>query len=192
MIRQAELTSSTIIDSFGGKAKGLSNLSEVGAPIPPTLCLYALKEDIGRPGCLEEIESIVRQWVEKVSVDSNWIVRSSHLQEDSLETSSAGLYPSRLVTIDPEVSFLPIAQTVLDILGVLLRNSSEASVVLQPFIVGKISGVIFSSDPNEGKCGSGLLTYVHGPCSSLVDGTVTPSTVFFSEISFRHLCPPHL
>ncbi len=193
MIRQAELTHLTTTDSFGGKAKGLSSLASVGAPLPPTLCLSALKEEIDRSGCLEEIESIVHLWVTKIvaggiSAGNNWIVRSSHSLEDSLETSAAGLYPSRVVTIDREGAVLPIAQTVFEILGLLLRNSSEASVILQPFIVGNISGVIFSSDPNEGKYGSGIVTYVNGPCSSLVDGTATPSVAYFSEVDF----PPSL
>jgi hypothetical protein len=192
MMRSLEIVAGHAVNGFGGKANGLSSLLAVGANIPPTLCISANPEDLGQRELFRSIEALVKEWSLSLGAPTEWIARSSHSQEDSFAASFAGLFPSRVIPTDEGQITSQVIDTIIDILKVLLTTSEDSAVLLQPYIEGVISGVFFSSDPNEGESGKGIVTYVAGPCSSLVDGSLTPVSVRFSENSILGILPPPL
>lgn len=165
--------------SFGGKAHGLWELRSVGALIPPTFCI-ASEEPDGTLSTNDAAVNAIQRWVSSVDLDTiQWIVRSSALDEDSYSSSKAGINPSKIITIkNPVDAPVMLLETARAVLAELVCSGVSAAVVIQPFVKGELSGIIFSTDPNDGQYRRGTLTYAPGTCLDVVAGINGTSVVF--------------
>ena len=110
------------------------------------------------------------------------VVRSSSLQEDSAKASFAGLHES-YVNVKGTEDIIKHIKLVWASLwsdaAILYRNElgldvtkSRMAVVIQEFVPGKASGVIFTQAPQDRN--SALIEAVYGLNQGLVDGTIEP------------------
>lgn len=176
-----DLASTTVeaARSLGGKALGLARLRRVGATIPPTLCISVSQDDVGET--LSQLPRALADWSSPLPARNRWIVRSSYSEEDSVASSAAGLFQTKVIQVHDNFAANPIVRVAHGILQTLLRRGSHATVLVQPFVEGTISGVLFSTDPNVGRRGDGIVTFVEGSCASLVDGSTAPTVVPFEK-----------
>jgi pyruvate,water dikinase len=110
------------------------------------------------------------------------VVRSSSLQEDSAKASFAGLHES-YVNVKGTEDIIKHIKLVWASLwsdaAILYRNElgldvtkSRMAVIIQQFVPGKASGVIFTQAPQDRN--SALIEAVYGLNPGLVDGTIEP------------------
>ncbi len=140
-----------------------------------------------------ELESALRPELEKQFNNRPVVVRSSAPGEDSAERSFAGIHESyvnirgldallahiKLVwaSLFSDAAILYRKETGLDV------QSSAMAVLVQEFINGQQSGVVFGRSPNSEK--QMMIEAVHGLNQGLVDGTVAPDRWILSRKSGR-------
>lgn len=122
-------------------------------------------------------EAIPKAWLRRPLV-----VRSSAPQEDQQELSFAGLHESRVWVVG-ESAVLKAIQAVWASLWSeralmyrkeldLAPKGSRMAVIIQPVIVGRTSGILFTRSPNDP--GSRTIEAVYGLNEGLVDGSIEP------------------
>lgn len=99
---------------FGGKAIGLAELKKIGASVPETFCLAIEKKEIDTLVNDQEVSKQIEGWISGIEYFDNLILRSSNPFEDSLITSSAGLYESRVINIQKENFLFDIMQNIYE------------------------------------------------------------------------------
>ncbi|NTU47677.1 MAG: hypothetical protein HGA84_01570, partial [Syntrophobacteraceae bacterium] len=125
--------------------------------------------------------------------DKPVVVRSSAMDEDSGKTSFAGLHDS-FVNVHGSASILDHIRLVWASLwsdaALLYRQEigldatiSAMAVIVQEFVQGDGSGVVFSRNPNRPH--EGILESVHGLNQGLVDGTIEPDRWTFDRKTRR-------
>ncbi|WP_406669942.1 PEP/pyruvate-binding domain-containing protein [Methanolobus sp. ZRKC4] len=130
----------------------------------------------------EELDMEIREKLAERFGDKSVVVRSSAIGEDSAKTSFAGLHESyvNVKGLDSIMEHIRLVWASLwsdaallyrEELGLNIKNSSM-SVMIQELIDSKVSGVIFSSDPE--KSDQMIIEAVHGLNKGLVDGNVEP------------------
>ena len=131
----------------------------------------------------EEIRKQITGAIESHFGANPLVIRSSSLQEDSSTHSFAGLHDSYINVSGPEQVFEKIKMVWSSLwtdrallyrqeLG-LQTTGSRMAVVIQPFIEGSASGVLFTQNPL--KPSTMLVEAVHGLNQGLVDGTIEPT-----------------
>lgn len=114
--------------------------------------------------------------------DERWAVRSSATNEDTDQTSFAGLYRSHL-----GVAFSEIDTALKDLWASLweegvvsyithrtCRTAPRMAVVIQPMVHAQTAGVAYSIHPVTGRSNHVTINAVPGLAAPLVDGTVKP------------------
>ncbi|HWV46465.1 MAG TPA: PEP/pyruvate-binding domain-containing protein [Nitrospira sp.] len=114
--------------------------------------------------------------------DQLWAVRSSATNEDTAQTSFAGLYRTHLGVslsdIDAAVKDLWVSLWEERVVSYTARQSQKTAprmaVVIQWMVAAQSAGVAYSIHPVTGRSNQVAINAVPGLAASLVDGTVNP------------------
>ena len=157
---------------IGGKARNLLILKENGFNIPKFFIIpYVDFKNI-------ELQEIVKNIIHKTQdFEKDFILRSSATGEDSSENSFAGIFES--IRIKDKYNLNKGLKNILRSLdseklsfyikSKKIKEKPRLSIIIQEFIEGDVSGVIFSSTIKDGKRGI-LINSNFGGASSIVDG----------------------
>lgn len=181
--------------SIGNKAESLKKLSEFGFNVPAfsvvTADLYRdYRLDSGR---FEKLSS----WIEsniKIDPIKRYAVRSSGNKEDSNQASFAGLFTTFLEVVGKK----EVIEAILKCWDAVENErvisycqqkkidprSLEMSVIIQEYVAGDFSGVVFSMNPQNGHEDEVIVELVVGSGEKLVSGQVNPD---FFEIKVEPL-----
>ena len=134
-----------------------------------------------------EISQLASQWLTTLATlrrppGERWAVRSSATNEDTTQTSFAGLYRTHLgVTLSEIETAIKDLWTSLwedRVVSYMVRQNPQApprmAVLLQPMVAAKTAGVGYSIHPVTGRRNQVMINAIPGLASPLVDGTVTP------------------
>lgn len=159
-------------NNVGSKAYNMGLLKQKGFNVPE---FFVLTHDKIRNNKLEEIEEKIKSKI--ISKNKEFILRSSATGEDTPDSSFAGIFES--IKIDNKENFKKDLKKVLDSLNserlsFYLKNKKikekpRLSIIVQEFVKGDVSGVMFSSATKNGKKGT-LVNSNFGGASSIVDG----------------------
>jgi len=161
-----------IKNNIGGKAYNLGLLKQKGFNVPE---FFVLTHENIRNNQLKEIEEKIKSRI--IAKEGDFILRSSATGEDNPENSFAGIFES--IKIHNKENFKEDLKKVLDSLNserlsFYLKNKKikekpKLSIIVQEFVTGDASGVMFSSINKNGKKGT-LINSNYGGASSIVDG----------------------
>ena len=129
-----------------------------------------------------DISKTIREHIDDRFQDRPVAVRSSAFDEDSAQSSFAGLHES-FINVAGSESIIKHIRLVWASLwsdaALLYRqeiglevDKSAMAVVIQETVAGERSGVVFTRNPNDEN--QGIIESVHGLNQGLVDGTVEP------------------
>lgn len=207
---------------FGGKINALLTVRDLGGNIPAGLILSEeLVSTWWRPQLNRLLEqytldqitpdiilkalpiSILPDHVKKALADfleegKTYIVRSSALLEDGLETSFAGQYES---VLDCR-TLSDIEEAIRTCIGSLFTAQSLAywsrhdfnlsqlglALLVQEQVAATVSGVCFSLDPQSAQDQTLLIEYIDGQGKALVDGSRNPYQIrlpWYGELDFE-------
>ncbi|MHA2340823.1 MAG: PEP/pyruvate-binding domain-containing protein [Candidatus Hodarchaeales archaeon] len=164
----------------GGKGRVLAQLFQSGYPIPDGFIILptAFRENNLRPEVWQDVTDNLNRLSRKNKVNT-FAVRSSALNEDSVDASFAGEFET-VLNVRTKDSIKKAIHTVHQsrlskrvqayskAKGV--ENDHQIAIVVQIFIESEISGVIFSVDPITGNQNMIVGNYVYGGGDSLVSG----------------------
>lgn len=114
--------------------------------------------------------------------NERWAVRSSATNEDTAQTSFAGLYRTHLgvALSEIEASLKDLWASVWEegVVSYMIRQNHQTAprmaVVIQPMVDAQASGVAYSIHPVTGRTNQVTINAVPGLAAPLVDGTVVP------------------
>ncbi len=157
----------------GGKACGLEMLQKLGMNVPSFFII---------PSTTENIDDILNS--QHLNEKTLWAVRSSANVEDGHLASYAGQFKTVLAVKTHELSkavaevHLSVernkALTLYSTRNNMPLDSIEMNVVIQEFIEPEFAGVWIGAGN-----GNGILEWVEGRGSNLVDGTKTPNSISY-------------
>ena len=154
-------------EQFGGKAFWLKWLSDKGFTIPRSYFLkaedaaFCTADDYGR--LRDEFNGLFKP-------EERLAVRSSALQEDGERESKAGNYKTFLNV--PASDFSSFCERHKQIVVDAAEKGDKAGVVLQNMIEADISGVIFTSNPENFSKKEMVISYCDGVGDDLVSGKI--------------------
>ena len=164
----------------GGKGRILAQLLQLGYPIPDGFIILptAFIENNLRPEVWQDVTDNLDRLSKKNNIKS-FAVRSSALNEDSVEASFAGEFETVLDVRTKESIKKAIhavhqsrlskrVQVYSRVKGI--EKDHQIAIVVQIFIEPEISGVVFSVDPITGNRSVIVGNYVYGGGDSLVSG----------------------
>ncbi|MBT4992410.1 MAG: hypothetical protein HOM93_03230 [Candidatus Marinimicrobia bacterium] len=167
----------TIADrkSYGGKAFWISWLKHQGFNVPHTVFV-----PINYLYSKRSFSEIYKEYgSNNINSETRFAARSSSIDEDDSRKSQAGTYTSitNLLSLESVVKKIPVIQ----------KSGKNVGVVIQRYIIGEYSGVIFSTCPNTGNRNSIVVNYIAGNSEDLLDGTVIGDelNIQFSECQNR-------
>ncbi|MHA1966515.1 MAG: PEP/pyruvate-binding domain-containing protein [Candidatus Hodarchaeales archaeon] len=164
----------------GGKGRVLAQLFQSGYPVPDGFIILptAFRGNTLRPEAWQDVTENLDRLSRKNKVNS-FAVRSSALNEDSVDASFAGEFET-ILNLRTKDSIKKAIHTVHQSrLSKRVQAYSKAkgvekdhqiAIVVQIFIESEISGVIFSVDPITGNRNMIVGNYVYGGGDSLVSG----------------------
>lgn len=160
------------LEALSGKVRGLTILKTLGYPVP-TYSYY--HQGFGAPRYVQELHADDPEKREKL-----WAVRSSANVEDSSDNSFAGLFTSKIGINASEIE-QAIEQVRHSVHNDRVMNYCAAKninphgikmdIIIQEFEEPVWSGVWIGDNQN----GVGVLEWVDGRGSNLVDATITPT-----------------
>ncbi|MHA1976256.1 MAG: PEP/pyruvate-binding domain-containing protein [Candidatus Hodarchaeales archaeon] len=164
----------------GGKGRILAQLFQLGYPIPDGFVILptAFRKNNLRPEVWQDVTDNLDRLSSQNNVKS-FAVRSSALNEDSVEASFAGEFETVLDVRTKEsikTAINTVHQSKLSkrvqaySIAKGIENDHQIAIVVQNFIEPEISGVIFSVDPITGNRSRIVGNYVYGGGDSLVSG----------------------
>ncbi len=159
----AELTEAQIA-RLGGKGRGLWQLLNAGARIPPTVCIP--------PG--EDCPPLEEGF---------YAVRSSAAAEDGADRSYAGQFET-LLRVPREQVAEAVDRCRASADSERARaygDGGELSVLIQPMIEAERAGVLFTCDPVSGSRDRILVEWTAGTAEELVGGTVDGQRAWFER-----------
>ncbi len=158
------------IENYGSKAQGLFLAQKQSINIPQTIvvkCPNCWVSELNKEKALHIISEYVSTTLNK---DCEYIVRSSNINEDTVQKSNAGKYSSIHIKSLTEIEYA--VERVWDSSGSHWRNMG---IVIQPYIDAKISGILFSNHNGEQ-----IVELAYGSCANLVGGDISPYVYGFS------------
>lgn len=163
------------IAQMGQKAATLAQLKQAGYAVPMG---WVLPVGVSAQSLIQQLEK-----VEENPWQRPWIVRSSALDEDGLETSGAGQYDS----IAQVQSATELAAAIEQCRAAYHRAGAQQyrrdrglvdrtglALLVQPQVPGRYSGVAFSRDPVD-QGDAVLVEALAGGADQVVSGQVTPA-----------------
>ncbi len=139
--------------------------------------LEKIREKILKSNLTSELINEVEKLKQGLKIDK-LIIRSSASSEDSIKDSFAGIYDSYILTKDKNNLIKKISKTISSLFSrrayfyLKTRNIKEfplSSIIIQEFIEGEISGVMFTTAIKEGRKGI-LINFNKGTALSVVEG----------------------
>lgn len=143
-----------------------------------------------------ELSTAVRQCVEDLAhrfPGDPVIVRTSALCEDRRHGSMAGAFASipELVTTDDVCAAVRecygslFADAVLNrhAAGTIADRELTAGVIIQRYVAGEVSGVMFTADARQMNPQIAVISAVRGPCSGLTNGSAPATTYAWDKAS---------
>lgn len=142
--------------TVGSKAYHLNQLMSYGIRVPPTVVIPADRQGVEGTALLG--------WLERTMGTGPWsvAVRSSSADEDTSVESKAGHFLSLLGTFDPT--------SIIDAVHRVRQSGPNMAVAIQPLLVPKIAGVLFSCDPVTYSRENVTIDWTRGLADRLVAG----------------------
>ena len=174
MIYELGQLSDDMLDTVGGKARGLCLLSRCGLNVPDGFVAVGIDSETAAQTAADYYESC---GLNKVAV------RSSAAAEDGTDFSSAGQYSTYLNVSDKHSVKIAIDKCVRSLhSNTAMRyaqyfstaESTGMNVIVQEMIEADVAGVCFTEHPDDAD--SILIEAVRGLGEKLVDGTVAART----------------
>lgn len=173
-------------EEYGGKAFWLSWLARKGFNVPDAIFLPAVEKDSrewvrSNPSIWDQIQSRLDNF--KVS-DGKYdlAIRSSATCEDMDEESLAGHFD----TIHGRMTKTDVLDNIENVISSLGNQSKQSGcrmgVILQERIDASYSGVVFSSNPLNGKRNETLISFTEGMGDSLVAGEVSGTDIMVRSV----------
>ena len=157
---------------LGPKAENIWKLHKDGFRVPQSIFISDNSEIN---------DELVIGILDKFSLHSKLVVRSSSVHEDGMDQSMAGLFHS---VINIPIEYGALMQAMTD-----CRNqvpivpdlpSQQIGLIVQEMIVPQLSGLMFTEDPTDQNSGV-VLEWVQGHLESLVQGEVEGNKVTISR-----------
>ena len=194
---------------FGGKAVNLGVLSRQGILIPDGIVISSdilvawieslfrhEREMLDTPGKLKKYltnkplpDILLEEIFPHLDMEKEYAVRSSAQNEDSGESSFAGIYLSKLHVSGKDALAAAIKEVLLASIDTVVAQYQgrdindmpigSMAVIIQEMIEGEKSGVAFSVHPQTGEDSEILIETIAGTCQLLVDGKVTPEQIIY-------------
>jgi len=194
------------VERVGGKVANLSRLA-MAQRIPPGFCLPTVTfekwaENQNDKLIQQEVESTIRDAYASLatrcqSAEPRVAVRSSAVDEDSLDTSFAGLFETYLNIVGAE----SVIQAVYNCWESAYATRVQAyrehqgqsadpirlAVLVQELVAADTSAVVFSVNPITRDPNEIMINVSWGLGESIVGGTVTPDTIIVDKASLTPL-----
>ncbi|MDR2410888.1 MAG: hypothetical protein LBE13_22640, partial [Bacteroidales bacterium] len=161
------------VEIYGGKAHWVSWLTVQGYTVPKSIFISCSSRDDALSDTKKQ--EFIDTLGSYIDVKNKYAVRSSGISEDSAVNSKAGNYKTFLNVEGVE----DIVEKYLAVVGSVKDSNKKMGVVIQPMVDAKISGVVFSSDPNTGSKTDILLSYQYGLGEELVSGHTNGKDLIF-------------
>ena len=157
---------------MGPKAENIWKLHQGGFRVP---------ESIFISGNAEINDELIIGILDKFSLHSKLVVRSSSVHEDGMDQSMAGLFHS-VINIPLEHGALMQAMTDCRNHVPIVPDlpSQQIGLIVQEMIEPQLSGLMFTEDPTDQNSGV-VLEWVHGHLESLVQGEAEGNEVRISR-----------
>ncbi len=153
----------------GGKARELDRLMRQGFTVPSGFVIDTATWSAD--GWQQEVNARVRR------VGGLFAVRSSAAIEDTADESMAGMFLSKI-----RVPAAEVVAAVHEVVAHARRVCGEPiSVLVQVWIEGDVSGVMFSRHPTKSLGEIGVIDAVRGGVARVVSGEATPQRCFMWE-----------
>ena len=151
----------------GNKAKNLWIMNKNNINIPETISVICAKywNEVDAEYVLHKVESFVNDNWEK---DEEIIIRSSFYNEDSMESSMAGIFKSIHIC-----SREKIKEAICDVWNSANTQWEDMGIVIQKYKEAQYSGILFSNSPH-GKDNNIIIEFAPTACSRLVKGDISP------------------
>lgn len=160
---------------IGGKARGLLTLLDIGCSVPEFILLNTEKvRDLLGCDNLSAIDHL-KEWIIKrlkIQYTDKLAVRSSSIEEDTEETSSAGRYESFL-----EVSLDMLQNVLRDFLKINNARSTgtyNGSIIIERMLNADFSGVCLTKDYRLGKENVFVIETMPGSNHLITQGKIRP------------------
>jgi len=163
-------------EHIGGKARGLLLLADADLPAPA----WRVWTDTQCAALLALDDDDLTARLVSTGLGERVIFRSSGAREDHVGASAAGLYDSVVAErrADYAAAFRQVARSGSGAHVHAYHDSEEAAeaipVIVQAFIEGDLSGVVFSGHPSRASTDAFYVECVAGRGAALVDGTRDP------------------
>jgi len=149
---------------YGGKAHRLSWLITHGYTVPKSIFIScsnvsSAKSNISNQSFIDTLNGYIDS-------ENKYAVRSSGIHEDGDTNSKAGNYKTFLNVM----GIADILEKYFAVVSSVKDSHENMGVVIQPMINAKISGVVFSSNPDTGSKTDIVLSYQYGLGEELVSG----------------------
>lgn len=170
------------LEQIGGKAFNLYNLK-----IKNTPAFYPIKAEFLNPPDKEKLELIVKNFCKKNKL---YAVRSSAIDEDSLENSFAGVHDTFLNVKKDEVleKILLVAESAQSSVALKYRKDKnldteniKISVLIQEMVDADFAGVLNTINPVTNNISETVISVTKGLGDKLVDGTVDGTTYYIDS-----------
>lgn len=183
-------SSSVDLGGIGEKAFNLMVLNEIGVNVPKGIVLsskFKTQFEESNAICLEQLKS------ELSGLKSKFVmVRSSAIGEDGDEHSFAGQLESFQVSNEFEAIKHGIFKCWESIENDRVKTYqikskqylNKMGVIIQEMIEPDYAGVFFTHAPDDSK--QSLIEFVEGHCEKLVQGEITPETVYSGNDSYKY------
>jgi len=148
-----------------------------------------IRDLIGGYSLQPELSNAVRQCVEELQrrfPGGSVVVRTSALCEDRRHGSMAGAFASFPGLVTPDEVCDAVRQCYCSLFsdavlnrhaaGTITDDELAAGVVIQRYIAGEVSGVMFTADARQMNPALAVISAVHGPCSGLTNGSAPATT----------------
>lgn len=171
---------------YGGKAYWLSWLIEQQYNVPSCFFIPATDEtELEKTiSMLRNNEAFNKQLNEFTAGQNKYdvAVRSSALNEDSVEKSFAGHFKSFVDTVSYEQVLTNIENVVRSVKAHDKTDNQKIGVVIQKKIQAKVSGIAFSSNPLTASKNELLISVIEGMGEQLVSGKVAGEDILINYV----------
>jgi len=180
-IKNGKESSASVI---GGKASNLYKLKEKGFRVPEFI---SIPHTLLVKGYLNNSQKIIKDFI---NPKKEYIIRSSAIGEDGSKYSFAGMFDSVRIKnnkdFSSELKQVISSQNSKRVISYLksreIKTNPKLSIIVQEYIKGEVSGVMFSTVKQDGKKGV-LINSNKGSAKSVVDGADSDSYFVASKNS---------
>ena len=171
-------------ERFGNKALGLSWLLRNDFPSIDGICIAFERHSYSSSILFNDFND--NQLFQKVLEQFPLVVRSSSANEDTIDSSLAG----KFLTITDINSKGTLYESIDKVVSHCFANFEHIdffSVIIQKFVKGSYSGVLFTSDPVSGKKHQAILSICAGDGAKLVSGELSGNEYLLQQKNIKKI-----